>query len=151
MTPKGVWMGADSLASSDDQRVASTTPKVYRFRNFLLGFSGSYGTGQLLRQILREEPEMTLRELVNKYEAPGSDWEVLLADERGVYEYQPHGGLVKMRSRQGASYGAIGSGSSVALGSLYSWHDGREALLSSLKAAAEHTNRVRGPFKIVTI
>ena len=151
VTPEGAWMGADSLASSTDLRVDSSSPKVFRFRNFLLGFAGSYGTGQLLRQVLREEPDLTLKQLVTRYEPPGSDWEVLLVDTMGVYEYQPHGGLIKMRSRQGCSYSAIGSGSSVALGSLYSWHDGRESLLSSLKAAATHTNRVRGPFKIVTI
>ena len=36
VTPEGVWMGADSLASSTEIRVESVTPKVYRSRNFPL-------------------------------------------------------------------------------------------------------------------
>jgi 20S proteasome alpha/beta subunit len=143
-------MGADSLASSEDLRVASTTPKIYRAKNLLFGFSGSYGAGALLIALLKDNPNMTIKQLA-EYPPSGSDWEMLLADAKGIYEFQPGGGLVKMTTRKGCAYGVVGSGSSVALGSLYSWHDGRESLCSALRAAETHTNRVRGPFKIVTL
>lgn len=149
-TPEGTWMGADSLASSDDLRVDSTTPKLFRFQNFLLGISGSYAIGGAVVALMKVAPTITVKELVD-YRLPGSDWELLLADARGVYEYAAGGGLVKMSARKGCSYGVVGSGSAVALGSLYSWHDGREALVSSLHAAETHTNRVRRPFKVMQL
>jgi hypothetical protein len=143
-------MGADSLASNADLRVDSSTPKVYRFNKFLLGFAGSYAAGQIMRSLMSQEPDLTLKQ-VSEYQPQGNDWEILLADFRGVYEMSPGGGLVKMSTRQSHSYGAIGAGAGVALGSLYSWHDGQLALVSALRAAEAHTNHVRRPFKVISL
>ena len=149
-TPEGVWIGADSLASSDELRVDSSTPKIYKFRRFLLGYAGSYAVGSLMKELLREQPDLGLKDVAD-YPPKGNDWEILLADSKGVYEMTPGGGLIKMTVRQGYSYGVIGSGSGPALGSLYSWRDGPIALMSALRAAEAHTNHVRRPFKVINL
>jgi hypothetical protein len=143
-------MGADSLASDDDLRISSSSPKVAKFPNFLLGFAGSYGAGQKFFDAARGDKSMTRKDLID-IRVPGSDWSLLVADATGLYEIDASRGLVRMKRHAGVSYGVIGSGSGVALGSLYCWHEGRESLTTALKAAAEHTNRVKGPFKIVSL
>ncbi len=150
-TEQGCWMGADSLASDADLRVDSSSPKVHRCANFLIGFAGSYGSGQLIIELLRQEKNLTLKGFVKNYAPPGSDWEILLADHSGVYEYQPGGGLVKMKTLQGCYFGVVGSGAGPAIASQYSWHDGRDALVSALRASEAHTNHVRRPFKVVAL
>ena len=151
VTPEGVWMGGDSLASTSSTRIDSSTPKVLRSRNLLVGITGDYGTIQIVSEILRKERDHTVQSFLAEYEPPGKSWEMLLADGDGIYEYSCDSAIVKVRSRAGCSYDAIGTGDSVALGSLYAWHDGRDALRCALKAAEVHSNRVRGPFKIVTL
>ena len=150
-TPGGMWIGADSLASNTEIRVESATPKVYRCQNFLFGYAGSYSVGRELLGVVRAQPELTVKELVADFSLRGRDWEILLADTSGVYELIPGGGLIKVKAHKGKSYDAIGSGTGPALGSLYSWHDGRDALVSALHAAEAHTNRVRRPFRVVAL
>ena len=151
MTPDGAWMGADSLASDSELRVSSSSPKVAKFPNFLLGFAGSYGPGQAFFDAAKANPRLSITKLVRSVKVSGSDWTLLAVDHSGVYEIDGGRGILKMKKRSGCSYGVIGSGSGVALGSLYAWHDGEEALLTALKASAEHTNHARGPFKIVAL
>ena len=151
MTPDGGWMGADSLASDNDLRVSSSSPKVAKFPNFLLGFSGAYGPGQAFFNAAKANPSFSIRQLVRSTKVTGSDWSLLAVDPSGVYEIDGGRGILRMKKHDGCSYGVIGTGSGVALGSLYAWHDGEEALRTALKASAEHTNRVRGPFKIVAL
>ena len=107
-------------------------------------------TGALMKELLREQPDLGLKDVAD-YPPKGNDWEILLADSKGVYEMTPGGGLIKMTVRQGYSYGVIGSGSGPALGSLYSWRDGPIALMSALRAAEAHTNHVRRPFKVINL
>jgi hypothetical protein len=143
-------MGADSLSSDHDLRVGVTSPKVARFGEFLIGFAGSWGTGQGLLAMLRAEKVQTLKQLGRDFTI-SADVDVLVADRNGVYEFMPGGVLVKMRARKGVSYGVAGTGAGPALGSLYSWHDGRDALLSALGAAEAHTNHARRPFKVLSL
>ena len=150
-TPGGMWIGADSLASNTEIRVESATPKVYRCQNFLFGYAGSYRLGRSLLELTRADPDMTVKDLAGARSLPGRDWEALLVDRTGIYELVPGGGLIKVKAKNGYAYDAIGSGTGPALGSLYSWHDGRDALVSALHAAESHTNRVRRPFKIVSL
>ncbi len=151
MTPEGVWMGADSLATDADLRISSTSPKVAKFANFLLGFAGQYGPGQAFLKAAKENPKYTIQSLVRNVKVSSTDWTLLCADKSGVYEIDGGRGILRMKKREGCAYGAIGSGTAVALGSLYAWHDSEEALRTALKAAAEHTNRVRAPFRIVSL
>lgn len=151
VTRDGCWMGADSLASDNDLRADSSAPKVFAYPNFLMGFAGSYGPVQAFAQELRRDPGLTVRRVARDFAPPGRDCFLLFADPQGVYEFTPDGGLIKMKPRRGVSYGAVGTGTGPALGSLFSWHDGRESLLSALAAAEAHTNRVRRPFRVVSL
>ena len=48
VTPEGAWIGADSLSSTDDGLASLiATPKVGRFGNLLLGYSGSFRVGAM--------------------------------------------------------------------------------------------------------
>ena len=151
VNPAGVWLGGDSLSSNDDLRTGTSSPKVFKFDEFLIGFAGSWASSQGMLATFRNDKVKTVRQLSSGYSVP-SDVDVLLADVYGVYEFVPGGGLVKMRARQGISYGAMGVGAGVALGSLFSWNDaGRDSLLSALRASEAHTNHVRRPFKILQL
>lgn len=151
VTPKGAWLGADSLASDDELRVTSSSPKVAKFRNFLLGFSGGYGAGQAIFEMAKANPTLTLPRFVKAIKVKESGWSLLAVDYQGVYEINADRGMVKMQKTRGYSYGVTGSGSGVALGSLYADHSDQGSLLRAMKAAAAHTNHVRGPYKVISL
>ena len=151
VTPEGAWLGADSLASDDELRVTSSSPKVARFRNFLLGFSGGYGAGQQIFAEAKAKPDLTLAQFVKSVKVKGGDWSLLAVDYSGVYEVNADKGMVKMQKIRGYSYGATGSGTGVALGALYADHTDQGSLIRAMKAAAAHTNHVRGPYKVISL
>ena len=44
-----IWMGGDSAAFRDDERTNRADEKVFKNGDFLLGYSGSFRVGQLIR------------------------------------------------------------------------------------------------------
>ncbi len=150
ITPKGCWMGADSLSSDDLTCATVSSPKVGRFGNKLVGFSGNWDGIRIL-DIARRSPEISAEELLFR-SGPFKEGLVLLIIENGaLYFVQEEKTLIRRQRKQGYAYDAIGSGASHALGSLYSSHKGREDVLTSLKAAAHHNPHCRAPFRIVSL
>jgi|SRR5665213_1575705 len=150
ITPKGCWMGSDSLSSDDLTCASVLTPKVGRFGDKLIGFAGSWD-GQRVLDIAARHSELTYAEILFRAGTLKPGQTILCVENGKLLFTQDDKEILLRRKRAGISYDAIGSGSPHALGSLFSWHDGREALASSLKAAEAHNPFVRGPFKIVSI
>lgn len=152
VTPKGSWMGADSLAS-DGQGVAvtSATPKCARFGGLLLGVAGSWGVWEQVSRWAQSQDNPTVDGLVKGFHprGTGSQWELLAIEKGQVYEIASGRGVFRQAVRQGTSYSAIGSGAHAALGALYVGHRGRNDLLLALEAACAHTTTCRAPLYIV--
>ena len=155
----GAWIGSDCL-SSDDTGLASrsSTPKVGRYGELLLGFAGSWRAGYLWHKAASSAYSPSLDQLLDAVklgEDLKDDWS-LLAIERGtIYEINADKGSIAARpNADGVSYGAIGSGASVALGALYvstSERPDESSLIRALEAAEEHCTSVRSPFNILTL
>jgi len=150
ITPKGCWMGGDSLSSDDITCNIVETPKVARFGAKLIGYAGSWD-GQRVHDIAARNPDLTYAEVLFRAGTLKPGLQILCIEKGKILFTQDDKEILVRRKRAGISYDAIGAGSPHALGSLYSWHDGRDALVSSLKAAEAHNPFVRGPFKIVSL
>jgi hypothetical protein len=144
-------MGCDSLSSSDDTCTTIASAKVGKFGDKLMGFSGSW-EGLRILEIAKRYPELPLTDILfkaGKFE--DDDLSMLCIERRKLFVILSARQVMESSKRSGVAYEAAGSGTAHALGSLYSWHDGRDALLSSLKAAAAHNPFVRAPFKIISL
>lgn len=134
---------------------ATALPKVGKFGEMLLGYAANFAAGQWAFDFARHNHGARVKDIMDampRNVARGPDGFALLAVEGGrIYEVSEDGGMVRMRAQGGYAYGAIGTGASVATGALYGWHDGRDALLHAMRAAAAHVPGVRGPFKIVSL
>ena len=150
VTPKGSWMGGDSLSSDDTTCTSVTTPKVGRFGDKLLGFANSW-EGQRVLDCAARHPELSYAEVLFRA-GPLKDGVHILCVENGKLLFSQADKEILVRRKRGrVAYDAIGSGSPHALGSLFTWHEGRESLVSSLKAAEAHNPFVRHPFKIISL
>jgi len=154
VTPDGSWIGADSLSSTDDGLASLTaTPKVGRFGNLLLGYSGSFKIGQMYFKVAARSHNPTLEQLLESVKLPDDlkdDWELLAIEGGHLYEISSNSGALEARKdSDGYCYGAIGSGAAPALGSLFTDHEDESSLYQALEASAMHTTNVRAPFLII--
>ena len=156
VTPDGCWMGADSLAS-DESGLASliATPKVGKFGNMLLGYSGSFKVGQMYFKVASKAHNPTLEQLLESVKLPDDlkdDWELIAIEHGRLYEISSNSGALEARKDlDGYCYGAIGSGAAPALGSLFTDHEDEGSVYQSLEAAAMHTTNVRSPFLVLSL
>ena len=148
VTPKGCWMGADSLSSDEDTCTVVTSPKCGWFGDKLIGFAGSWDCQRVL-DIAARHPQLSYSEILFRV-GPLEPEARILCVENGkiIVSFNLKERLVR-RARAGVCYDAIGSGGTIALGALYVSHDGENSLRQALKAAAEHNPFVRGPFRVV--
>lgn len=151
VTPQGAWIGADCLASDDDLASTTSSPKVARFGNLLMGFAGSWRAGQQFFRAAGKNANPTLEQLLDHVETDDKEWSLLVVENGRLFEVNGDRGIIEARKVKGYAYGAIGTGASVALGALYASHDDESALMMALEAAQEHTPNVRGPFAILTL
>ena len=90
VTPDGCWMGADRLSSNDDGLASLTsTPKVGRFGNLLLGYAGSFKIGQMYFKLAGKAHNPTLEQLLENVKLPDDlkdDWELLAIEHGHLYE-----------------------------------------------------------------
>ena len=172
VTDGGVWMGADSAAVSDDASHGRAVrhAKLFRNKDFVIGYTTSFRMGQLLENKMRpitHDKELTdyqyitsvfcedVRELFkvsgygkveNNVEAGGN----FLVAYRGVlYEIQDdYSALVFSDGTD-----AIGTGEDYALGSLLSSKGKPPAVRvkMALQAAAYFCPSVMPPFKILHV
>ena len=160
-----VYMGGDRGASDESIVLPLTLPKVKQCGEYLIGFAGSMGIGQLAHYIdmppigknidktLRTSFVKSLKTAVEEYgnashlEDNSTDWLV------GV-----NGRLFEISSQDWGvcefAESSIGSGNSIALGSLHttrSWKDQEKRIRYSLHAAVEISPSCSGPIDILSI
>ena len=156
VTPDGAWMGADSLSSTDDGLASLiATPKVGRFGNLLLGYSGSFKVGGMYFKVAKNAHNPTLEQLLESVKLPDDlkdDWALLAIEHGHLYEITSNSGALEAsKDHDGIAYGAIGSGAAPALGSLFTDHEDEGSLYQALEASAMHTTNVRSPFLVLNL
>lgn len=163
-----VYMGADSMGTSDDDAYDAVFPKkIFRIDDMLIGVAGSLRIIQLL-QYAWDIPDRgnlpanaymvavaeSIRHLLSDVEASST-----VDGTRRVYEgmvmigyegkiYRIFSDFAVTQTKQ--DYATIGSGGQVASGSLFSTKgmEPKKRIQLALNAAAQHISSVRGPFTI---
>lgn len=165
-----VYMGGDSAAADENSSLVSARkePKVFIRNGYLMGYSGSFRFGKIIEhsfsppklnnnnidKFLNTEFVDALREACesNKLD-PGSEEdssEMLIGISGRVFEFcnDWHFG------EDINNFNAIGSGTKVALGSLYSTRRMRSPnarIKLALESAERFSASVRGPFTILEL
>lgn len=167
-----VYMGGDSAASSGADISIRQSPKIFSNGRFLFGYAGSFRFGQILQYAFkpprRNEKKTQMEYMCTDFilklqktlEANGLDGtgrtgketcgQALIAYNGEIYELSDdfHLGVVE------TSYNSIGSGSSVAFGSLYTTENldmtPESRIMMALEASSYHNNTVHAPFTIIS-
>jgi len=155
-----ICIGADRSASDDITIVPMCRPKVHIKNNFIFAYAGSFGTGQLMEMINfnndYDDPYFYIRldivkQLKSAIESFGSTNEEnaaqFLIGARGrLFEFSTDDwSVIEVKES------AIGSGSAVALGSLYTTRyamDIRTRVDTALNAAITYSPTCSGPVDI---
>jgi hypothetical protein len=125
-----VAMGADSGAFEDEMLVTvTTTPKIWRVGEYLVGGTGSFRALEHARQLNIGEPRQLRSALAET--AIGSDWGILVASRKGVWEIAGDLSLVSFADR----YGAIGAGGAIGTGALAALDKGQHTAQECVKVA----------------
>jgi len=149
VTRDGSWMGSDSLAADADIGAITASPKVGKFGNLLIGFSGNWKAGQTMFDMASKAHLPTMKQLLDNFQTDVKEWNFLFVEAGKIYEVDEDLAILEMPSEKGISFGAIGSGAQPALGALYVSHEDEGSLMRALEASAEFSATVRGPFRIV--
>lgn len=157
-----VYMGGERGVSNGDILVPALKSKIIQVDNFLVGYSGTgFGVGQLatlaeypqsdenLDMELRTLFAKSMRKLIRKYGGIENGSHDLLVGGYGrIFEvYTDDWGIVEL------SETAVGSGSSYAIGSLYSTQD-KEPLYrvhEALNASIQYSPTCAGPIDILQV
>ena len=166
-----VWMGGDRAAVDQSHYLSHCEqPKVFRRGDLVFGYTTSFRMGQLL-QFKLKVPELTEDQPIDEYMATAFIDAVRDCLKEGGYtrvdcSRETIGTfLVGVRGRlyivdddynvrrDNGGFNAVGSGLSVALGSMHSTaklrlHP-RERIAMALEAASTFITTVRGPFDII--
>jgi ATP-dependent protease HslVU (ClpYQ) peptidase subunit len=168
-TKKNVIVGGDSAGIRKDSLsiVSRSDPKVFQAGPFVIGYSGSFRAGQLLRfgsggkqisklrptgepfQFMVEKFVPCVREILKDggfqpYDKTGCDF--IVAYKRSVFAVENDFQVCEMQD----DYTAVGCGDHLAIGSLFSSQGNpRNRVILALKAAERHSAGVRGPFTIL--
>ncbi len=153
-----VYISGDRGASDGDSILSMTAPKICKVGDFIIGYAGSGGLGQILQHMdcWNEHPKNAERFLrmvfVEEYikareKVGGKDEE----EAQLLIGYK--GNLWEIDTSDYAcfpfTYTAIGSGGPIALGSLYATQHSPISpdlrLNAALKAAIEHNPGCKGP------
>jgi ATP-dependent protease HslVU (ClpYQ) peptidase subunit len=160
-----VYIGGERGSSDGSSILPLTRPKVKRCGDYLIGYAGSQGIGELahfinmppvtkdIHKTLRTTFISTLKSAIEEYgnashlEDNSTDWLV------GV-----NGRLFEISSEDWHiaefSYSAIGSGGPIALGSLHTsrnWKDQEKRIRHALQAAVDINPSCIAPIDIYTI
>lgn len=158
-TKDRVYIGADRSVSDSEVILTLTRPKVFINNNWLIGYAGTIGTGQLMEfldlpphtdnpyKTLRMDIANQLKDIINNtsedeaadflmgygnklFEFNTSDWSVIEIEET-----------------------AVGSGAQICLGSLYTskvYVDANARLMMALQAAIHYSPTCKGPIDILS-
>jgi len=164
-TPRRVFMAADSGASDESIMTPIMDPKIQRNGKYLIGYAGETGLGQLLHSIDLPDPNVQNKDLLRFMRT-----KFALCFKNAINLYSPStspaddkdGGLTALIAVKGRLFefnsedfqfneyleGAIGSGSHLAFGSLYTtrgYKDINKRLRIAVNAAIEYSPSCSGP------
>jgi hypothetical protein len=165
-TPRKVYMAADSGASDDSIMISIMDPKIQKNGKYLIGYSGETGLGQLLHSIDLPDPMNVNNKELTKFLRT----KFCLAFKNAMNLYSPStspaddkdGGILALIAVRGRLFefdssdfqlneiteGAIGSGGSIAFGSLYTtrgYKDINKRLRIAVNSAIEYSPSCMGP------
>lgn len=166
-----VWLGGDRAAVDQSHYLSHCEqPKVFRRAGMVFGYTTSFRMGQLLQYRL-EAPEIGEAQPIDEYMATAfidavraclKDGGYTKIDNSretiGTFLVGVRGHLYVVDSdynarRDNGGFNAVGSGTSVALGSMHSTAklrmNPRERIAMALDAASTFVTTVRGPFDII--
>jgi len=160
-----VYIGGERAASDGNIVLSLNRPKVKQCGDYLIGFAGSLGIGELAHYIdlppIGKNIEKTLRtsfvkSLKNAVEEYGNA--SCLEDNATDWLIGANGRLFEISSQDWGvcefDESAIGSGNGIALGSLYTtknWADQERRIRVALSAAVEISPSCSGPIDIYGI
>lgn len=163
-----VYMGGDASAVDENNNIISTRrePKVFIKKNYIIGYAGSFRFGKIAEHNFNPPPPEfdnldkffnttfvdALRECcdagkINPTEEDDAS-EMLIGVGGRIFEFCNDWHFGEDRH----SFNAIGSGSSFALGSLYSTRRKKNPyarITSALESAEHFSSMVRGPFTLL--
>jgi hypothetical protein len=166
-TPRKVYMAADSGASDDSIITPIMDPKIQKNGKYLIGYAGETGLGQLLHSIDLPDPNVPNKDLLKFLRT-----KFCQAFKNAIHLYSPstspdnedkdNGGITALIAVRGRLFefnsqdfqfneypeGAIGSGSHLAFGSLYTtrgYKDISKRLRIAVNAAIEYSPSCMGP------
>lgn len=160
-----VYMGGERGASDDNSILPMCRPKVVQINNYLIGYAGSQGIGQLahiidlppitknMTKTLRTTFVKTLKAAIEEYgnasnlDDNATDW--LIGVDGKLFEISSVDWQVTE-----FEYTAIGTGGPIALGSLHTsqtWKDNQKRIRYALQAAVDTSPSCSGPIDILHI
>ena len=161
----GVFLASERGLSDDDVIVSMTAPKIRQNGHYLIGYADSPGTGQLLHWItLPTPPKNNLEKFmrttwVNAVRKQLNDSGVDLKDNaHASFLVGVSGQLFFIDTTDWqvtkVDYMAIGSGASIAMGSLYttqSWKSAEKRAITAVSAAIELSPSCMGPIDTLVL
>lgn len=152
---KQVWIGGDSGAFDEDS-VTLTETKVWKIDGYLLGAAGGFRLAEVAYDSGIGDPHR-LRDHLESWWGENSpahaenDTDILVVSTGGVWIIGSDFSVIRCRE----NYAAIGGGGLAAMSALFALQNvamgGKDRLTTALKASSYHTNKVRQPFKVITL
>jgi ATP-dependent protease HslVU (ClpYQ) peptidase subunit len=160
-----VWIGGDRSSSDGNTILSLSRPKVTRCGDYLIGYAGSLGIGQLaqmielppavknIEKVLRttfiKSLKTAIEEFGNASHLEDNSTEFLIGVKGRLFEISSDDWQVGEYE-----YSAIGSGNNIALGSLHTtqnWKDQERRIKFALDAAITLSPSCQGPIDIFKI
>jgi hypothetical protein len=159
-----VYIGGERAAADEVSIVPLAVPKVYVKGDWIYGYAGSYGIGQLFDTLklppAGENPYITLRTtIVERLKVAISNYsQEDIKDKDTVWLIGSGGRLFEFHHSDFSTIEitttAIGSGANLALGSLYTtgeWKSQEKRLRVALEAAITYSPTCQGPIDIISL
>jgi ATP-dependent protease HslVU (ClpYQ) peptidase subunit len=161
-TDTNVYIGGDRGVSDNDVILSMSRPKITKRDGWLFGYAGTLGTGQLMEfinfpkvlknedpyEVLRLDIVEQIKKMYDTYgrdiEDNGTDW--LIGYKNRLFEISSGDwGVLEV------SISAIGSGSTIALGSLHTsknWRDTKKRVHKAIEASITYSPTCSDPIDI---
>jgi len=154
---KKIYAASDSLASCDDFTISIKTEKVFRNKNYIIGYAGAIRHGQLIRRISKQIEKIEIEyipDIIFDTLKDGKcildkdvEFQLIIGNKGNLYGVDNMFQLIEF----GDNYHSIGSGSFFALGVLYSLNDEKidplTKVIKSIEAAIKFSPSVGGDIK----
>ena len=152
---KQAWIGGDSGAFDEDSVILTET-KVWKAEEYLVGASGGFRLAEIAYESGIGDPHK-LRDHLEAWWSGNSsaqaenDTTLLVISTAGVWVIGSDFSIIRCRE----TYGSIGSGGLSAMSALCALEGvsmtGKERITTALKTSEKHTNKVRAPFKVISL